>query len=341
MSERKLDEIEQLFKKTSKPKTIIEDIDEIKRIGCFYDSTPQGENALRIATEIAKSLHLKLKVFAAEDFYLRLKQHGDEITKKTEELKTYVDNYSEEHEVATETEILIGGRIQNVISLIEEDLAEDEKLSQLILDKLVEHKFNLFVVGTPLLRTRQERGFFGYYLSKIVREHQVHSNFLLIPDDLKEGTKKSMLGIINFEREIGSVVAVIRRSISLLPWHDKVRILGIIEDTTIETVARSEIPEDEPDAELDIVEVRERIKSKFSDTMDLIDVSEKLTHINIKKNVVSGVLTSVIKTALDEYNPGVVLVRTVAKLDENLDSSAEAIARIALAEGHPVLILWD
>lgn len=341
MSERKLDEIEIMFKKTSKPKTIIEDTDEITRIGCFYDSTPQGENALSIATEIAKSLHLKLKVFAAEDFYLRLKQQGDEITKKTEELKTYVDNYSEEHEVPTETEILIGGRIQNVISLIEEDLAEDEKLSQLILDKLIEHKFNLFVVGTPLLRTRQERGFFGYYLSKIVREHQVHSNFLLIPDDLKEGTKKSMLGIINFEREVGSVVAVMRRSMSLLPWYGKVNILGVIEDTTIETVARSEIPEDQPEAEPEIVAVRDRIKTKFSDTMDLIEVSEKLMEIKIKKKVVAGVLTSVIKTALEEFNPGVVLVRTVSKLDENMDPSAEAIARIVLAEGYPVLILWD
>ncbi len=341
MSERKLDEIEQLFKKTSKPKTIIEDIDEIKKIGCFYDSTPQGENALNIATEIAKSLHLKLKVFAAEDFYLRLKQHGDEITKKSEELKTYVDNYTEEHEVATETEVLIGGRIKNVINLIEEDLAEDEKLSQLILDKLVEHKFNLFVVGAPLLRTRQEKGFFGYYLSKIVRERQVHSNFLLIPDDLKEGRKKSMMGIVNFEQEPGSVVAVLRRAMSLLPWLGKVKILGVIQDTTIETVARSEIPEDQIDAEPDIFGVRDRIKNKFSDILDLIEVSDNLNEIKSKKKVVTGVLTSAIKIELEEYNPGLVLVRTVAKLDENMDSSVEAIARIALSEGYPVLILWD
>ena len=102
-----------------------------------------------------------------------------------------------------------------------------------------------------------------------------------------------------------------------------------------------DFPEDQPDAEPDIVGVRDRIKNKFSDTLDLIEVSDKLNEIKSKKKVVTGVLTSAIKIELEEYNPGLVLVRTVAKLDENMDSSAEAIARIALAEGYPVLILWD
>ena len=53
-----------------------------------------------------------------------------------------------------------------------------------------------------------------------------------------------------------------------------------------------------------------------------------------------GDITAIVKLILDKYKPEVVLVRNESKVEENLDPGAETLARVALTEGYPVLLVW-
>ncbi len=70
MSERKIEDIEQMFKKTaaSKPKLVIDSIPKVTKIGAIYDNTLQGTHALLIASILTKKLGTSLNVIASQDF---------------------------------------------------------------------------------------------------------------------------------------------------------------------------------------------------------------------------------------------------------------------------------
>ena len=55
----------------------------------------------------------------------------------------------------------------------------------------------------------------------------------------------------------------------------------------------------------------------------------------------SGKIASIVSTTVDEEQPGLVVVRSVGDLSENLDPVAEQITRSALSKGYPVLIVWN
>ena len=46
MSERRQDDIDAMFKKTTQPKLVIEEIPELLSFASILDNTPQGKNAL-------------------------------------------------------------------------------------------------------------------------------------------------------------------------------------------------------------------------------------------------------------------------------------------------------
>ena len=337
MSEKKLKELEEMFHKTSKPKIVIDEYDEITKLGCIFDATPQGENALSTATALAKVLSTPLKVFTADDFNKKLQNTSEEIRNKEKEMIEQIDALSQEKEIATEIEPLVSGIMNRILKSIEEELVEEEKLSNLMVEKIIEGNFDIFIAGSPMLRTRQEKGYFGYYLRKLLKQHAIQSNFLLVPNDLK-GESDLMLGLVSYRQIPGSVETIIKRGVALSSWKKKMKLVGIIEDNTIRTIARSETDDDETLS--NVSEVRERTRSKFYDTLDSFTIDEKYD-IPLSKELEIGDITAVVKLILDKYEPGLVLVSNESKIDENLDSGAETLTRIALTEGYPVLLVWD
>lgn len=337
MSEKKLKELEEMYRKTSRPKIVIDEFDEITRLGCIFDATPQGENALSTATALAKVLSAPLKVFTADDFNKKLQNTSEEIRNKEKEMIEQIDALSQEKEIATEIEPLVSGIMKRILKSIEEELVEEEKLSNLMVEKIIEGNFDIFIAGSPMLRTRQEKGYFGYYLRKLLKQHAIQSNFLLVPNELK-GESDLMLGLVSYRQIPRSVETIIKRGVALSSWKKKMKLVGIIEDNTIRTIARSETDDDETLS--NVSEVRERTRSKFFDTLDSFTIDEKYD-IPLSKELEIGDITAVVKLILDKYEPGLVLVSTESKIDENLDPGAETLTRIALTEGYPVLLVWD
>lgn len=338
MQEKKLKELEDMFHKTSKPKIVIDEYDKIDKLGCIFDATPQGENALSTATALAKVLSIPLKVFTADDFNKKLQNTSEEIRNKEKEMIEQINTFSQDKEIATEIEPLVSGIMNRILKSIEEELVEEEKLSNLMVEKIIEGNFDIFVAGSPMLRTRQEKGYFGYFLRKLLKQHAIQSNFLLVPNELK-GESDLMLGLISYRQIQGSVEAIIKRGLAISSWKKKMKLVGIIEDNTIRTIARSETDEEEASIS-NVEEVRERTRTIFYDTLDSYVIDEKYD-IPLSKELEIGDITAVVKLILDKYKPGMVLVRNESKVEENLDPGAETLTRIALTEGYPVLLVWD
>ncbi len=338
-TESRIETVDKMFQNASKPRTIIEDIDPITKLGCIYDATPQGENGLNIATEFAKNLHLPLKTFTTNDYYYDFKKTIDEINNKEVDSRNYIDQFASEEELEVEIKVLMGGKIKKVFAMMNSEFEEKDKLSGLITEKLIENNFSLLVAGSPLMRAREDTGTLGYYLSILLKNPKIHSNFFLVPDQLtKRGD--SMLGFVSYKQKEGTISTIIRRGLSIRKQSQNITIVGLIEENTLEMIARSEIDEEEADLEAKIIEVSGRIKDKFIENFEEVDISPKF-ELNFNYNIEIGNLTSIVKDQLEKNNPSFVLVRSVSTLDEHLHSNAESIARIALGEGYPVLILYD
>ncbi len=339
LSERKLAEIEDMFLQTTKPKVVISDYPEIKSFDCFYDNTPQGHNALKLATYYAKKFHLPLLVYAIADFYQAFKDMVSDMRNTGKEMLKYVTEYTKEKEVASDAELLIGGRIQKLIDLFDEELLEEEKLSYLMKEKLKTKQGHIVVVGSPMLRNDQEMGHFGYYLTKLLENREIHSNFLIVPDKLK-GINDNVICFVNYEQPETSAVSLIRRSLSLNKDSKHLRIIGIITDKLIETVARSEQSES-TDEHIDFAIVRERFRKKFDELLGSISINTDIKPKSFNYEIKIGVQSTIIKKILEEYDPKLVLIRNVTKLDSNLDSIALQMTQVVLSEGYPTLLVWD
>lgn len=338
-TESQIDHVDKMFKNASKPRTVIEDIDPITKLGCIYDSTPQGENALIIGTEFAKFLHLPLTTFTIDDYYFDLKKTIDEFTNKENEMIEYIENFSKEEHEKIKTEILMGGKLKKVLAMMDAGFEEEDKLSGLLMNRLIEHNFSLLVTGSPLMRAREDTGSLGYYMSLLLKNPSIHSNFFLVPDQLaKRGDM--ILGFTSYRQKEGTIPAIIRRGLSIRTNTQKIKIIGLIEEGTIATIAKSELDDDESDLETKILEVSIRIKNQFIEKFDEIEINPKF-ELDFNCIIETGNLTSMVKENLEINNPSFVLVRSVSTLDEHLHYNAETVARIALAEGYPVLILFD
>lgn len=340
MVEDKLSKMEEMFLQTSKPKIILKSSkdERIKKLGSVFDTTKQGENALNMATALAKALDVPLKVFAVDDFHSKLTLATEEIRDKQLSIHDKVKNHAKEEMVAAEIEDLLSPRMEKILKFLEQESVEEDKLSTLMLEKIQKENFSLFIAGSPMLRSREEKGYFGFYLRKLLEDHNITSDFILIPNEIADRSD-TILGISNYRQKQGTSEAVIKRAMSLKKWKNNILMIGIVEENTIETVARAELPDAAEDTRANIAEVKERIIGKFKDHLNSFQIDDD--EIDLKTEVNVGVITAVVKLILDKYKPSLVIVRNVSKFDQNLDGEAETIARISLSEGYPILLNFE
>lgn len=334
----KLDKIEEIFLQSTKPKIVIDKATKVSKLGGIFDATKQGENALILATTLAKELSLPIKIFTADDFYMKLSKTSEDIRKKEKDMESYVAKHYIKEEVAFEIEPLISPKIDKVLKFMDEDVEEEDKLSRLLLNTLIKERMDIVVTGSPLLVSREEKGNFGFYLRKLLKEAQIEASFLLVPSEIQE-FNNLMLGLVNYRQKEDSKEIILKQSLALKPWINNIIISGLIEENTIETIAKAELPDGEDDSSIDLSEIKNSISDKYEDKLGNYIFEDEDMSLSCEVNV--GVITSAVKLILEKHQPGLVLVRNVSKEDENLDPEAETLARIALTEGYPVLLVWD
>jgi len=342
MSEKKLEEIETMYKTTVKPKTIIDKYPEIEHIGCILDSSTQGFNALQVASSLAQRLKTKLDVIVSEDYHKPLRLVLESNEKELETISTTARDFVKGTEdLEANIKPIISDKVQQAFDLFFQEKSSEEET---LFGRLVEHIKNsgiqVCVLGVPLfVRSDIDWESMGSYVLKLLRERELHTNWLLV--SAKQNIiADSVLAFVSVEQQPASIIALYRRALSFATEHTNFKIVGIVEDNVIETVARLDSP-DEPDLE----SAKDKLITNMEETLGSIKLKSEIDDVIIEGSptweVKSGHIAEIVREYVESDHPGIVFVRSVAEISENLDPFAEVVTRQVLQEGFNCLIVWD
>ena len=341
MSEKKLEEIETMFKTTTKPKTIIDKYPMIEHIGCILDSSTQGFNALQVASSLAQRLKTKLDIIVSEDYHKPLRLVLESNEKELETLTITARDFMKETELKANVKPIISDKVQHALDLFFQEKASEEET---LFGRLVEHiktsGIQVCVLGVPLfVRSDIKWESMGSYVLKLLRERELHTNWLLV--SAKQNIiADSVLAFVSVEQQPASIIALYRRALSFATEHTNFKIVGIVEDNVIETVARLDSP-DEPDLE----SARDKLVTNMEETLSSIQLKSEIDDIIISGSrtyeLKSGHIAEIVREYVESEHPGIVFVRSVAEISENLDPFAEVVTRQVLQQGFNCLIVWD
>ncbi|MHA1978209.1 MAG: hypothetical protein ACW98I_14990 [Candidatus Hodarchaeales archaeon] len=346
MSEKKLDEIETMFKTATKPKTVIDKYPVIEHIGCVLDSSTQGFNALQVASALAQRLKTKLDIFVSEDYHkpLRLVLESNEKELKTLSV-TANDFMTGTEDLEANITPIISDKVQQAFDLFfQEKSSENETLFGRLVENIKTSGIQVCVLGVPLfVRSDIEWESMGTYVLKLLRERELHVNWLLVSAK-QHIIADSVLAFVSVEQQPASIIALYRRALSFATEHTNFKIVGIVEDNVIETVARLEISDDSSDVP-DLENARKKLITSMEDTLGSIQLKQEIDDVIIEGSptweVKSGHISEIVREYIESEHPGIVFVRSVAEMSENLDPFAEVVTRQVLQTGFNCLIVWD
>jgi hypothetical protein len=199
-------------------------------------------------------------------------------------------------------------------------------------------------MGVPLFVRSDEDQSMGSYVLKLLREREVHANWLLVSAK-KHKIADSVLAFVSVEQQPASIIALYRRALSFSTEYTNFKIVGIVEDNVIETVARLDISPDDSTDVPDLESARKKLITNMEETLESIQLKSEIDDVIIKGSptweVKSGHIAEIVREYVESEHPGIVFVRSVAEISENLDPFAEIVTRQVLQEGFNCLIVWD
>lgn len=340
-----------MFKQSTKPKLEITETPRIQRIGCILDTSAQGIKAVKRAIQLAKKVDASIQIFISEDYHTPLKALLDTMNQELASLHDQAKAELEKKGMQGSVEELVSTTVKEILDFFVMRSEKGKTLGRVITSRITEEEIQVMVVGTPLFKGCEDRAAetsLGRYVQTFLRDRSISANFLLVPSNEPEGKTRtedapldSILGIITVDQQPASIVALLRRALSLADKKTRLKIIGVVGERVIETVARVEAPEDDPDAPPDLEAAASKLMAKMQETIDSISIADEIPCHSFKGVVKSGRTSSVIRDALDDFRPGLVLVRSVGELEENLDPIAEMVTRQVVAAGYPCLVMWD
>jgi hypothetical protein len=316
------------------------------------DANNTGKNALKVATALSKRIGATLQIFISDAFDEPLKVLLDSALKELDELQTYAQEYIENESIQAAIKQVIGEKFQKILELYQQEVIDEKTLIGKLTNEIRESGVQIMVMGVPLFTSTGisefEKNFIqeslGRYALMLLRDRTIPANFLIVPGKMGE-IKDKVLAFVDIEQQPTSIVALYRRTLSFATEETEFKIVGIIENKVIETVARLEIPDEDPEATPEIKAVTTRLQSKMEDTLASITLKKEIDDVIIKGSptydVRTGTIPEIVREFLDAFNPGIVFVRSVPGLEENLDPFAEIVTRQVLSAGVPILVLWD
>ena len=346
MSEKKLEEIETMFKTTTKPKTIIDKYPVIEHIGCILDSSTQGLNALQVASSLAQRLKIKLDIIVSEDYHKPLRLVLESNEKELETLSITARNFMKGREdLKANIKPIISDKVQQAFDLFNQKRESDiETLFGRLVEYIKNSGIQVCVMGVPLFVRSDIDQSMGSYVLKLLREREVHANWLLVSAK-KNIIADSVLAFVSVEQQPASIIALYRRALSFATEHTNFKIVGIVEDNVIETVARLDIASDESSDVPDLESAKNKLITNMEETLGSIQLKSEIDDVIIEGSpsweVKSGHIAEIVREYIESEHPGIVFVRSVAEISEHLDPFAELVTRQVLQEGFNCLIVWD
>ena len=344
VSERKQEEIDEMFKATKSVKLEIEEAPKIKKIVTVFDNSIQSHNALTVSSDLCKRFDATLEVITSEDFYPAFNALINSTRDKITELFQSAQSAMGELEIEPNFNPVFSGRITRTMN--EFDIAvedETEKLSNRLVEKLTELDADIVVIGVPMYKTADESEveLLGSYVTKLLRSSKIHANFLLVSEKTSS-MSNSIIAFIDVAQQPRSLVALTKRALSVSNSNTSLKIIGIVENKTIETMALVDEDTDDGDStELPFQRASDKLRNKMKETLDSLAIDPSIQHGSIDKTVKIGTINEILNMTLSDRKEDLVMVRSLADYGENLDPIADQITRLVLTEGHPCLIVWD
>ncbi len=344
MSERKQVEIDAMFKATQASKLEIDEAPKINKIITVFDNSIQSHNALTVSAELCKRFDAEHEVITSEDFYPSFNGLINSTRHKITELFQSAQVAVEKLEIKPTFHSVLSGRITRTMN--EFDLAvkdEAEKLSSRLVEKLAELDGDIIVIGVPMYKTVEEAEveLLGSYVTKLLRSNKIHANFLLVSDKTSS-MSNSIISFIEVNQQPRSLVALTKRALSLSDKSTSLKIVGVVENKTIETMA---ILDDDPvegdSTKVPFQKASDKLKDMMKQTLDSLSINDNIDHGNIEKSVMTGSIGEILNITLSNQKNDLIMVRSLADYGENLDPIADQITRHVLTEGFPCLIVWD
>ncbi len=344
MSDRKQEEIDAMFKATQASKLEIDEAPKIKRIATVFDNSIQSHNALKVSSELCKRFEAEHEVITSEDFYpsfnVLIKSTQDKIT----ELYQSAQNAIEQLEIKPNFHSVISGRITRTMNEFDLAVQDDtEKLSSRLVEKLAELDADIIVIGVPMYKTVDEAEveLLGSYVTKLLRSSKIKANFLLVSEKTTT-MSNSIIAFIEVNQQPRSLVALTKRALSMCDKNTSLKIVGVVENRTIETMASLAEETKEPETSaVPFQKASDKLRNKMQETLDSLSINEEIAHGSINKKVKTGTIQEILNLALSGRENDLIMVRSVSEYGENLDHVAEQITRHVLTNGFPCLIVWD
>lgn len=344
MSERKQGEIDAMFKATQASKLEIDEVSKIKKIVTVFDGSLQSHNALTISSDLCKRFEAKLEVLTSEDFYPAFYSLINSTRDKIAELSQLAQDASKELEIEPNYQSVYSGRITSTMT--EFDLAVEEeaaKLSSKLVDKLEELNADIIVIGVPMYKSVDEAEveLLGSYVNKLLRSSKIHANFLLVSEKTIS-MSNSIISFIEVNQQPRSLVALTKRALSMSDDKTSLKIIGVVENKTIETMASLDQDIMEEDSKVvPFQKASDKLLDKMKQTLDSLSIHEEISHGAIEKSVKTGSIAEILNITLANRKNDLIMVRSLAEFQENLDHVADSVTRHVLTEGFPCLIVWD
>ncbi|MHA1969901.1 MAG: hypothetical protein ACW964_19175 [Candidatus Hodarchaeales archaeon] len=240
---------------------------------------------------------------------------------------------------------IISDEVQQAFDLFfQKKATEKEKLFGRLVGYIKDSGIQVCVMGVPLFVRSDHDQSMGSYVLKLLREREVHANWLLVSPK-QNIIADSVLAFVSVEQQPASIIALYRRALSFATEHTNFKIVGIVEDNVIETVARLDISSDDSSDVPDLENARKKLITNMEETLASIQLKSEIDDVIIEGSptweVKSGHIAEIVREYIESEHPGIVFVRSVAEISENLDPFAEIVTRQVLQEGFNCLIVWD
>lgn len=346
VSERRQDEIDAMFKGATKSKIVInkEAIPNIDKILVILDNTIQGQIALKYGTLLSKQHNAELSVLISDDFFEPFKLVIDSTVEKINEMVSKANKSAEDNKIDPIIEVILGKRIETTLQEFARTQKDDELVGERLVEKISQVDPDLIIAGVPLFHEKEDADdqSFGTYIKKLLKAAAIKSNFLLVNDKTTE-LPKSIISFVTVNQQPRSILALAYRMFSMATENMKVKIIGLVEDKIIETVARVELADEEDtEAALPIMKATEKLKSNMTELLKSLELEKDIPVKSLQTEVRTGTLSSVLKQVIAEFDEtGLIMVRSVAESGDNLDHTATHVTEITLAANHPCFIVWD
>ena len=344
MSERKLKEIETMFKKATRPRLLIEDYPKIKHIGVILDSSVQGFNALQVGTSLSHRLNTSLNVMISADYYEPFEKLLELTQEKLDKLMTQTKEFLKDEKVKAEIEQILPQKIQDTLKLFSKKTKLKNTLIGKMVKSLTDSEAQIIVTGVPLFETGENKDSLGTFAFRLLREREIQANFLLVPGK-EHIIADSVLAFVSVEQQPTSIVALYRRALSFATEKTKFKIVGIVPDNVVKTVARLDLPADDTEAVPDLEGAKAKLIAKMQETLESIKLKKEIQDLIILDSptweVTSGHVSEIVRAYLKSCRCGIAFVRSVPEISEKLDPFAELVTRTVLHEGYNCLVFWD